>query len=52
MDYPNKRKAAGLQKMLPQNNKPIVQLAIEEGIAQSTLYIWRVAARMQRTTNA
>ena len=47
MGYPNKRKAAVLQKMLPPNNKPIAQLAIEEGIAQGTLYGWRAAARMQ-----
>ena len=47
MGYPNKRKTAVLQKMLPPNNKPIAQLAIEEGIAQGTLYGWRVAARMQ-----
>ena len=34
MGYPAKRKAAILQKMLPPNNKPIAQLAKEEGIAQ------------------
>ena len=45
MVYPAKRKAAILQKMLPPNNKPIAQLAKEEGIAQGTLYSWRAAAR-------
>ena len=45
MGYPAKRKAAILQKMLPPNNKPIAQLAEEEGIAQGTLYSWRAEAR-------
>ena len=45
MGYPAKRKAAILQKMLPPNNKPIAQLAKEEGIAQGTLYSWRAEAR-------
>ena len=45
MGYPAKRKAAILQKMLPPNNKPIAQLAKEEGIAQGTLYSWRLEAR-------
>ena len=45
MGYPAKRKAAILQKMLPPNNKPIAQLAKEEGIAQGTLYSWRATAR-------
>ena len=44
MGNPAKRKAAVLQKMLPQNNKPIAQSA-REGIAQDTLYSWRTAAR-------
>jgi len=39
MGYPAKRKAAVLQKMLPPNNKPIAQLAKEEGIAQGTIAI-------------
>ena len=47
MSYPEKRKAAILQKMLPPNNKPISQLSSEEGIAQGTLYNWRAAARAQ-----
>ena len=45
MGYPVKRKVAILQKMLPPNNKPIAQLAKEEGIAQGTLYSWRAEAR-------
>ena len=45
MGYPAKRKAAILQKMLPPNNKPIAQLAKEEGIAQGTLCSWRAEAR-------
>jgi transposase-like protein len=47
MGYPSKRKAAILLKMLPPNNKPIAQLAIEESIAQGTLYNWRATARAQ-----
>lgn len=47
MGYPAKRKAAILQKMLPPNNKPISQLAKDEGIAQGTLYSWRAVARAQ-----
>ena len=31
--------------MLPPNNQPIALLAVEEGIAQGTLYSWRAAAR-------
>jgi transposase-like protein len=31
--------------MLPPYNKPIAQLAKEEGIAQGTLYSWRAVAR-------
>ena len=45
MGYPAKRKATILQKMRPPNNKPIAQLAKEEGIAQGTLYSWRAVAR-------
>ena len=47
MGYPAKPKAAILQKMLPPNNKPMSQLAKDEGIAQGTLYSWRAAARAQ-----
>ena len=45
MGYPTQRKAAVLKKMLPPNNKPIALLAVEEGIAQGTLYSWRAQAR-------
>jgi len=45
MGYPAKPKAAILQKMLPPNNKPMSQLAKDEGIAQGTLYSWLAAAR-------
>ena len=45
MGYPAQRKAAVLKKMLPPNNKPIALLAVEEGIAQGTLYSWRAQAR-------
>tara|TARA_B100000780_G_C20956253_1_gene381546 strand:+ start:646 stop:807 length:162 start_codon:yes stop_codon:yes gene_type:complete len=44
MGYPAKRKASILQKMLPPNNKPISQLAKDEGIAQGTLYRWRAVS--------
>ena len=47
MGYPAKRKAAILQKMWLPNNKPMSQLAKDEGIAQGTVYSWRAKARAQ-----
>lgn len=45
MGYPRERKEAVLKKMLPPNNKPIPEIANEEGISEGTLYNWRKAAR-------
>ena len=45
MKYPNERKQAILKKMMPPNNKPITELAREEGISTATLYNWRQEAR-------
>jgi len=47
MGYPRERKEAVLKKMLPPNNKPIPEIANEEGISQGTLYNWRKAARAE-----
>ena len=47
MGYPRKRKEAVLKKMLPPGNKPISEIAREEGISEGTLYNWRKAARAQ-----
>ena len=47
MAYPEERKEAVLKKMLPPNNRPIPELALEEGISEGTLYGWRKEARQQ-----
>ena len=47
MGYPRERKEAVLKKMLPPHNRPITQLAREEGISEATLYLWRTAARKE-----
>ncbi|WP_419607387.1 transposase [Thiolapillus sp.] len=47
MRYPKERKEAVLKKMLPPNNKPIQELAQEEGICEATLYNWRNQARAE-----
>ena len=44
MGYPRERKEAVLKKMLPPCNKPISEIAREEGISESALYNWRKAA--------
>ena len=43
--YSRERKEAVLKKMLPPHNRPIPEIAQEEGISQGTLYHWRNAAR-------
>ena len=45
MGYSPERKEAVLKKMLPPNQRSIVQLAKEEGICEATLYNWRTQAR-------
>jgi transposase-like protein len=45
--YSAERKEAILKKMMPPHNKPLSQLAEEEGISEATLYNWRNSARRQ-----
>jgi transposase-like protein len=45
--YSDERKEAVLRKMLPPHNRPLDELAAEEGISEATLYNWRRAAREQ-----
>ncbi len=45
MRYSSKRKEAVLRKMMPPYNRPIKQLAEEEGISEATLFNWRKQAR-------
>lgn len=45
MKYPKERKEAILKKMLPPHNRPIAEIAREEGICEATLYNWRQGAR-------
>jgi len=47
MRYSPERIEAVLKKMLPPENKPISELAKEEGISEGTLYLWRRKARSQ-----
>lgn len=47
MGYPIERRESVLKKMLPPHNRPLAQLAKEEGISQQTLYLWRRAARAE-----
>jgi transposase-like protein len=45
--YSDERKEAVLRKMLPPHNRPLTELAAEEGISEATLYNWRREAREQ-----
>jgi transposase-like protein len=45
--YSEERKEAVLRKMLPPHNRPLSELAAEEGISEVTLYLWRRKARAQ-----
>ena len=47
MKYSLERKEAVLKRMLPPHNRPIPQLAEEEGISAATLYLWRTQVRAQ-----
>ncbi len=47
MRYAPERKEAVLKKMLPPHNRPLSELAREEGISEATLYHWRKEARGQ-----
>jgi len=43
--YPQERKDAVLERMMPPNNVPVAILAHETGISDVTLYHWRKQAR-------
>jgi len=45
MRYSPERKEDVLRKMMPPQNRPIPQLALEEIISEATLYNWRKQAR-------
>jgi len=45
--YPDERKGAVLKKLLPPQNRPVPEVAREEGISEPTLYNWRQKAREQ-----
>ena len=45
--YSQERKESVLRKMLPPHNRPLAELAAEEGISEATLYNWRREARNQ-----
>jgi transposase-like protein len=47
--YSEERKAAVLKKLLPPQNRSVVQVAAEEGISDVTLYSWLKQCRQQRT---
>jgi transposase-like protein len=47
MKYLKERKKAIIKKMMPPNNKSILQLSREEGICSATLYKWRQEARQK-----
>ena len=45
MKYPPERREDILRKLLPPNNRPVAEVAQEEGISDATLYNWRNQAR-------
>lgn len=45
--YSEERKAAVMRKLLPPENRTVVEVAQEEGISEVTLYNWRKKAREQ-----
>ncbi len=45
--YSEERKAAVMCKLLPPENRSVVDVAREEGICEATLYNWRQRAREQ-----
>ncbi len=45
--YSEERKAAVLKKLLPPQNRSVVQVAAEEGISDVTLYSWLKQCRQQ-----
>ncbi|SES94713.1 Transposase [Marinobacter segnicrescens] len=47
MKYSPWRREAILRKLLPPNNRPVAEVAEEEGISDATLYNWRSKARKE-----
>lgn len=45
--YSAERKSNILKKLLPPHNRPVPEVASEEGISEATLYNWRIAVREQ-----
>lgn len=45
MKYSEERREAILRKLLPPENRPVSEVAAEEGISAPTLYAWRKQAR-------
>ena len=45
--YSAERKASVLRKLLPPHNRPVPEVAREEGICDQTLYNWRKQAKQQ-----
>jgi len=45
MKYSEERREATLRKLLPPENRPVSEVAAEEGISAPTLYAWRKQAR-------
>ena len=45
--YSEERKAAVLKKLLPPQNRSVVQVAAEDGISDVTLYSWLKQCRQQ-----
>ena len=45
--YSEERKASVLKKLLPPHNRPVAEVAQEEGISDATLYNWRMQAKQQ-----
>ncbi|MFM9435579.1 transposase-like protein, partial [Janthinobacterium sp. CG_23.3] len=46
--YSAERKEAILRRMMPPENKPVSELAKENGISEQTLYTWRRNLQSQR----
>ena len=45
MKYSNERRQSVLAKLSPPHNRPVSEVAAEEGISEATLYGWRKQAR-------
>ena len=45
--YSEERKVSVMRKLLPPNNRPVPEVAKEEGISEATLYNWRNQAKVR-----